>query len=79
MIANTTSGYLVSDGQLVLHLEPAEEGGYIVTSPFNPDILTQAETLEECFEMARDAAETMREGRKKLLEAPVRPSGSHAT
>jgi antitoxin HicB len=79
MIANTTSGYLVSDGQLVLHLEPAEEGGYVVTSPFNPDIITQGETLKECFEMARDAAETMREGRQKLLDAPARASGSHAT
>ena len=39
---------------LVLRLEPAEEGGYVVTSPFNPDVLTQAETLEEAFENARD-------------------------
>ena len=46
--------FIVTDGNLVLRLEPAEEGGYVVTSPFNPDVLTQAETLEEAFENARD-------------------------
>jgi predicted RNase H-like HicB family nuclease len=46
--------YTVSDGKLVLVLEPAEEGGYVVTAPLNPDVLTQAETVEEAFENARD-------------------------
>jgi antitoxin HicB len=49
--------YIVTDGELTLTLEAAEEGGYIVTSPFDPNILTQAETLEEAFEMARDVVE----------------------
>ena len=34
------------DGKLVLNLEAAEEGGYIVTSPLDPELITQAETLE---------------------------------
>ena len=46
--------FTVTDGELVLVLQPAEEGGYVVTSPFDPHILTQAETLEEAFENARD-------------------------
>ncbi len=28
--------YTVSDGKLVLTLEEAEEGGYVVTSPMDP-------------------------------------------
>lgn len=68
MLANLTSGYLVSDGDLVLHLGPAEEGGYVVTSPLDPELVTEAETLEECFVMARDAIETMREARRILRE-----------
>jgi len=41
--------YTVSDGKLVLHMQPAEEGGYIVTSPLDPELITEAETLEEAF------------------------------
>lgn len=55
--------YTVSDGKLVLVLEVAEEGGYIVTSPFNPDVLTQAESLEEAFENARDVIALFHEDR----------------
>jgi antitoxin HicB len=59
---------MVSDGKLVLVLEPAEEGGYGVTAPLNPDVLTQAETVEEAFENARDVialyAEDQASGRK---------------
>lgn len=56
--------FTVTDGKLVLLLEPADEGGYVVTSPFNPDILTQAETLEEAFENARDVIALFEEDRK---------------
>ncbi len=48
--------YTVSDGKLVLHLEPAEEGGYLVTSPIDPELITVPETVEEALENARDAA-----------------------
>jgi antitoxin HicB len=46
--------FTVTDGKLVLKLEPAEEGGYFVTAPFDPNVLTQAETVEEAFENAYD-------------------------
>ena len=59
--------YIVTDGQLTLTLEVAEEGGYCVSCPFMSGVNTQAETLEEAFEMARDAIETLRVGRAKLL------------
>jgi predicted RNase H-like HicB family nuclease len=59
--------YTVSDGRLVLNLEPAEEGGYIVTSPLDPELITEAETVQEAFENARDAADALRASRKKLI------------
>lgn len=59
--------YTVSDGKLVLNLEAAEEGGYVVTSPLDPELITQAETLEEAFENARDAAQALKQSRIKLL------------
>ena len=59
--------YTVSDGKLVLTLGGAEEGGYVVTSPLDPELITQAETVEEAFANARDAAAALRESRRKLI------------
>jgi antitoxin HicB len=53
--------YTVSDGELVLFLWPAEEGGYDVTSPLDPELITQAESVEEAFVMARDVLELLTE------------------
>ncbi len=58
--------YTVSDGKLLLRLEAAEEGGYIVTSPLDPELITEAETVEEAFANARDAARALRQARVKL-------------
>lgn len=59
--------YTVSDGRLVLTLERAAEGGYIVTSPLDPELITEAETVEDAFDNARDAAKALRQSRSKLL------------
>lgn len=64
--------YTVTDGRMVLELEAAEEGGFTVTSPFLPGMVTEAETLEEAFEMARDAAESLKAARSKLPK--IKPS-----
>jgi len=58
--------YTVSDGEMVLTLEPAEEGGYVITSPLDPELITEAESLDEAFENARDAADALNESRRKL-------------
>jgi predicted RNase H-like HicB family nuclease len=58
--------YTVSDGELVLTLEvlPEKEGGgYGVTSPLEPQLVTEAKTFEEAFDMARDAIKALRESR----------------
>ena len=74
--------YTVSDGKLVLTLEAAKEGGYVVTSPLDPKLLTEAESLEDAFEMARDAIRALTGSRAKLLRnsallrSPDDPVGS---
>lgn len=61
--------YTVSDGKLVLTLEDAEEGGYVVTSPMDPELITEAETIAEAFASARDALKVLRRSRAKLIRS----------
>ncbi|HXJ39600.1 MAG TPA: type II toxin-antitoxin system HicB family antitoxin [Bryobacteraceae bacterium] len=35
--------------------EPADEGGYVVTCPALPGLVTEGDTLDEARQMARDA------------------------
>ena len=73
--------YIVTDGELVLELE-REGKWYCVTSPFNPEIITQGRTLEEAFEMARDVVALFAEDRAAELaeeaaaqKQPVKKTG----
>lgn len=51
--------YTVTDGKLVLNLQ--EDGKwFIVSSPMHPNLLTQARSVREAFEMARDALKELR-------------------
>lgn len=51
--------------------EPAEEGGYVVTCPALPGMVTEGETLEEARAMAKDAIRAYLESlRKDGLEIP---------
>jgi predicted RNase H-like HicB family nuclease len=75
--AKRAKKYTVTDGKLVLVLEVAEEGGYLVTAPFDPDVLTQAETVEEAFEMARDLIALLEEDRAAERKA-ARQAGKRA-
>jgi predicted RNase H-like HicB family nuclease len=45
--------------------EPAEEGGYVVTCPALPGLVTEGDTLEEAREMARDAIQGYLESLRK--------------
>jgi antitoxin HicB len=59
--------YTVSDGKMVLNLGEAEKGGYVVSSPLDPELMTEAETLEEAFANARDAAKALKQSRARLM------------
>lgn len=63
--------YTVSDGKLVLTLTTAAEGGFVVTSAMEPELVTEAETIEEAFRMAHDALRALRASRAKLLRRLV--------
>lgn len=45
--------------------EPAEEGGYIVTCPALPGLVTEGDTLEQAREMAKDAVRAYLESLRK--------------
>ncbi len=68
MVSQNPRSYTVSDGDLVLLLQEAEEGGYVVTPPLDPQLVTEAETISEAFVMARDAMKSLQESRAKLFE-----------
>jgi len=50
-----TIQYTVSDGNLVLVLNEAERGGFVITSPQGTELITEAETASVAFEKAQDA------------------------
>ncbi len=41
--------------KFLVYIQPAEEGGYIVSCPQLPGCVTQGETVEEGMAMIRDA------------------------
>ncbi|MCH9019134.1 MAG: type II toxin-antitoxin system HicB family antitoxin [Proteobacteria bacterium] len=49
--------------------EPAEEGGYVVTFPAIPGLVTEGDTLEEARAMAADALQ----GYLEILQEDGRP------
>ena len=58
--------FTVSDGRFVINLEPDEEGGSVVTSPLDPQLITEAESVEVAFLNAKDAFAALTTARKKL-------------
>ena len=52
--------------------EPAEEGGYVVTCPALPGLVTEGDTLEEARAMARDAIQAYLESLSKEHQ-PIPP------
>lgn len=64
--------YTISDGKLVLTLDVAAEGGFVVSSPLYPGLWTQAESVAEAFENARDALKALAAARR--APAPTLPA-----
>jgi len=55
----------VADRRYTVLFEPAEEGGYVVTCPALPGLVTEGDTIEEAREMARDAIRAYVESLRK--------------
>jgi antitoxin HicB len=47
--------------RLPLLFEPQAEGGFTVTSPLLPELVTEGDTLEEAYQNARDAFDAVAE------------------
>ncbi len=60
--------YHVSDGDWLLTFTEDDDGWYCITCPSMPGLVTQARTLAEGFEMARDARDLLMRGRQKRKE-----------
>jgi antitoxin HicB len=45
--------------RIPLHFEPQPEGGYTVTSPLLPELLTEGDTVEEAMDNVEDAFEVV--------------------
>lgn len=70
--------YTISDGKLVLTLAVAPEGGFVVTSPLHPELVTQGEDITECFANARDALKSLAQARAKLARQLKAAQSRHA-
>lgn len=60
----------MSEYRYTVLFEPAEEGGYVVTCPALPGLVTEGDTLEEAREMAEDAIRAYLDSLNKDGEAP---------
>ncbi len=57
-----------------VHIEPAEEGGFVVSVPALPGCVTQGESYEEAMAMAREVIEGFLEALVKAGEPiPEKP------
>lgn len=55
----------VTEYSYTVLFEPADEGGFVVTCPALPGLVTEGDTLEEAREMARDAIQAYLESLRK--------------
>lgn len=52
--------------KLPLVLDPQPEGGYVVTCPFLPELITEGDTVPEALNNANDALSAIIEAMKEL-------------
>jgi antitoxin HicB len=58
--------YRITDEKMLLQIDDAQEGGFVVTSPYNPELITQGDTISEAFANARDAPRALRASHRKV-------------
>ncbi|OGO40230.1 MAG: hypothetical protein A2Z03_02410 [Chloroflexi bacterium RBG_16_56_8] len=58
--------------KLPLVLEPQPEGGYVVTCPLLPELITEGETVQEAIQNANDALAAIVDALKQL-KRPLPP------
>jgi antitoxin HicB len=66
---NSVKQETLSEYSFTVFFEPAAEGGYVVTCPALPGLVTEGDTLVEARTMARDAIRAYLESLRKDGEA----------
>jgi antitoxin HicB len=66
---NPTGQKKISEYSFTVLFEPAAEGGYVVTCPALPGLVTEGDSLAEARKMAKDAILAYLESLKKNGEA----------
>lgn len=64
--------YTVSDGKLVLVIKESKDGGYVVSSPLDPELFTEGETLDEAVENAREVAALLAAHRRDVAKKALK-------
>lgn len=66
--------YTISDGKLVLLVKESKSGGYVVSSPLDPELFTEGETIDEAIRNAHEVADLLASCRRDLAKvAPKTP------
>ena len=70
--------YTVSDGRMELTLLGGETGRYTVTCANEPGVITEARTIEEAFEMAREVLKELKALRRDASIRQKKEGKRHA-
>ncbi len=69
--------YTVAIDDLVIVVKrPSGNSMFVVTSPFDPELVTQGKTLDEAVAMAKDAKKTLDAARAKTARSKERLAGT---
>ncbi len=61
--------YTISDGKLVIVVKESRDGGYVVSSPLDPELFTEGETIDEAIHNAHEVASLLADHSRDMAKA----------